>query len=53
MEYRYHDRDLSVSGRPQEWVYRIVPYNARDDIEGLKSDIEIKVRISGRGVQVL
>ena len=46
-EYRYFDDSRPTAGAVAEWTYRIVPYNAADDIEGLYSDIEITVRVSG------
>lgn len=45
-EYRYYDRELQRTVRPKEWTYRIVPYNARDDMEGDASDVEITLSVT-------
>ena len=45
-EYRYHDRGLERTSRPREWTYRVVPYDACDDIEGEGSDIELTIRVT-------
>jgi hypothetical protein len=54
-EYRYVDKDLprSGAGAVAEWTYRVVPYNAADDVEGQGSDLEITVRLSGGLLSVL
>lgn len=54
-EYRYVDKELPRAGAttPAEWTYRIVPYNAADDVEGISSDLEITVRLSGGLLSVI
>ncbi len=53
MAYRYYDKDLPLTDAPAEWIYRIVPYNAADDREGEKSDIELRVRVSKTMVEAV
>ena len=50
--YRYFDRTLPISTRAKEWVYRIVPYNAVDDIEGENSALEVTIRVSKTALTV-
>jgi len=52
-EYRYFDRELERTSRPKEWTYRIVPYNAANDIEGEGSDLEITVRVTTDSILVI
>lgn len=51
--YRYYDREVPRGAKPQDFIYRIVPYNAANDIEGVGSDLEVKVRISTDMAQVV
>jgi len=51
-EYRYHDREISRTTRPREWIYRIVPYNACDDVAGERSDVEITISVTDTSLQV-
>lgn len=51
-EYRFTDRELERTSRPSEWIYRIVPYNAADDLEGEGSDVEITVSITKDSILV-
>lgn len=46
LAYRYYDKDLALTDKPSEWIYRLVPYDAADDQEGIDSSIEIHVRAS-------
>ena len=52
MEYRYMDDGISRGDRPQKWTYRIVPYNARDDREGEKSDLEFTVSVDRNSIKI-
>jgi len=45
-EYRYYDRCLPRTSRPREWIYRIVPYNALNDVEGESSSLELTVSVT-------
>lgn len=51
-EYRYHDREVKRTARPREWTYRIVPYNACDDVAGEYSDVEITISLTATSLQV-
>jgi hypothetical protein len=51
--YRYYDKELPLADAPAEWIYRIVPYDAADDREGEKSDIELRVRASNTLVEAV
>lgn len=51
-EYRYHDREITRTARPREWIYRIVPYNACDDVAGERSDVEITISVTQSSMQV-
>ena len=51
-EYRFVDNSAELGRTPREWVYRIIPYNAVDDIEGEGSALEVIVRASRTSVSV-
>ncbi len=51
--YRYYDDCLPEGGPAQEFIYRIVPFNASDIVEGKDSDIEVRVLVSSSAVKVL
>ena len=46
-QYRYHDRCVPGYG---DYIYRIVPYNAPDDMEGTGSDLELAVSYYAAGI---
>lgn len=52
-EYRYYDRGIKRTERPREWTYRIVPYNAADNVEGDKSAYEFTVSVTRENVKIL
>ncbi|MCH7471913.1 hypothetical protein IIA79_03065, partial [bacterium] len=52
ISYRYFDRELPRTPHPKEWTYRIVPYNAADDAEGVGSGIEVTVRVTDTAIQM-
>jgi hypothetical protein len=51
-EYRFTDYTLPYTAEARRWVYRIVPYDARDDAEGVGSQLEAELVVSGDKVQV-
>lgn len=53
ISYRYYDREVPRSTVPKDYIYRIVPYDAPDDKEGEGSDIEVMVRVSAAGVNIM
>jgi hypothetical protein len=53
VEYRFIDTTLPYDGTLQRWVYRIVPYNARGDVEGKASALEVEISVGPNGVTVL
>jgi len=52
ISYRYRDPTLPRTAGPVDWIYRIVPYNALNDVEGEDSALEITVRVSTLSVTV-
>jgi hypothetical protein len=52
IEYRYKDDDIARTDRPQKWTYRIVAYNARDDREGEKSDVEFTISVDKHSIKI-
>lgn len=51
--YRYYDEELALTEKPVEWIYRIVAYNAADDREGEDSEVEVRLRVSQKKVELL
>jgi hypothetical protein len=52
-EYRYTDLSLPYSPDTRHWLYRIVPYDARDNAEGVGSQIEVELAVSPDKVEVV
>lgn len=51
--YRFFDREIGRSSTPVDYIYRIVPYDGADDVEGQGSDLEVVVRVSASAVEVV
>jgi hypothetical protein len=51
--YRFFDREIGRGSAPVDYVYRIVPYDGSDDVEGKDSDLEVTVRVSASEVAVV
>jgi hypothetical protein len=53
VEYRFIDVTLPDMGETARWVYRIVPYNARTDVEAKRSVLEVEIEVGASGVRVI
>ena len=52
-EYRYTDHTLPLAEQPQSFTYRIVPYNAADDVESESAVAELTVSASRSEIEVV
>jgi hypothetical protein len=51
--YYFFDKDMPRGETPAEYTYRIVPYDAVGDNEGLLSDLEVTLSVSANDVRVI